>query len=333
MCMKIKRSKLFLFALGFFGLLLACEYLIPPLTPTIPTAPTTPTQITKVDLDKVADDYPSVDSSTSAYPLQMLIACKIMDVSCSWQTQIFDNTLFILPDLIDEEGLELLNTIPRSGTHGSYINLIEGAADFILVAREPSDDELEAAEDNDVELDVQPVALDAFVFLVNVENLIDTLTIDQIREIYRGDITEWSEFTSPGGPIQAYQRNPNSGSQELMEKLVMKGAPMIDAPFMMMQTMIGAINAVSGDPLGIGYSVYYYATFMLPDENVKLIGINGVMPSADNIADRSYPLTTEVYVVVRKDMSSGSTALMLRNWLLTTEGQNIVEESGYVPLD
>lgn len=324
MWIEMNAKKLFVFALGSLALLLSCDTLSSPQSPTI---------IPIIDLDRIAENYPTVDSSTSAYPLQMLIACTILDVSCSWGTHMFDETLFILPDLLSDDGVELLGMIPRSGTHGAYMSLIEGNADFILVAREPSDDEMDAAASNDIELDVRPVALDAFVFLVNVENPIDTLTIQQIMEIYSGSITAWSEFISFEGLIQAYQRNPNSGSQELMEKLVMKGVPMIDAPYMIMPTMIGPINAVSGDPLGIGYSVYYYATFMLPDENVKLIAIKGVIPSAENIADRSYPLTTEVYVVVRQDAPADSTAVMLRNWLLTSEGQRIVQESGYVPVE
>jgi phosphate transport system substrate-binding protein len=84
--------------------------------------------------------------------------------------------------------------------------------------------------------------------------------------------------------------------------------------------------------LGIGYSVYYYVTFMLPDKNVKLIGINGVKPTAESIANHVYPLTAEVYAVTRKNMPKGSTAIMLRDWLLVDEGRAAIVESGYVPI-
>jgi phosphate transport system substrate-binding protein len=95
--------------------------------------------------------------------------------------------------------------------------------------------------------------------------------------------------------------------------------------------MMGPINAISSDPQGIGYSVYFYASFMLPDENVKLLGIEGVVPTSETIANREYSLGTEVYTVVRADMPTDSTAVMLRDWLLTADGQETVEESGYVP--
>lgn len=71
---------------------------------------------------------------------------------------------------------------------------------------------------------------------------------------------------------------------------------------------------------------------MAPQTNVKLCAVNGIAPTRDHIADRTYPLTAPVYVVVRSDLPAGSTALYLRDWLRSTEGQAVVDESGYVPI-
>jgi phosphate transport system substrate-binding protein len=202
---------------------------------------------------------------------------------------------------------------------------------LILVARAPSTDELKAAKEKRVELDVRAFALDAFVFLVNVKNPVDHFKIENMRDIYTGKITDWSTLGGKG-KINAYHRDRNSGSQELFESLVMKGTPVIQAPNMIIPTMMGAVNAIGRDPLGVGYSVYYYATFMLPDENVKLAGVNGINPTSETIAQRAYPLTTEVYAVTRKGMPHGSTATMLRDWLFTAEGKAAIAESGYVPI-
>jgi phosphate transport system substrate-binding protein len=183
------------------------------------------------------------------------------------------------------------------------------------------------------------VALDAFVFLVSTQNSVDDLSVETIRDIYTGKVTRWGELGASigeggadGDPISAYSRNPNSGSQELMETLVMRGATMIEAPDMMLPSMMGPLSAIAGDASGIGYSVYYYATFMLPTEGVKLIGVDGVSPTSANIADRSYALTTEVYAVIREGLPDDHSALLLRDWLLGTGGQTVVEESGYVPV-
>lgn len=298
----------------------------------------------------IAADYPVVDGSTSAHPLQRFIACELLDVPCVWSAMTEENVQrTIIPDPeadIPEQAAQAILDITHNGTNGSYMNLIEGTADVILVAREPSADELQAAEANGVSLDVRAAALDAFVFLVNVENPVESLSVETIRDIYTGDITTWTELgilINPEGEgeelIHAYQRDRNSGSQELMEKLVMRGVPMIDAPDMITTSMVGPFNAIGGNPwtgdgdfLGLGYSVYYYANFMFPHEFVKLIAVDGVFPNSENIAARAYPFTTEVYVAVREGMPADSPAILFRDWLLTEDGQLVIGESGYVPL-
>jgi phosphate transport system substrate-binding protein len=309
-------------------ILIGCA--VPPRAATIaPNA--TPT--IKPDLALIARDYPRVDGSTSTKPLHMVIACKTFGVRCAWQEPIFSERA-IAPDLQDKlrtEASKLFDLTQHTGTNPAYLNLINGKRDLILVARAPSEDELQAAKQNHVELDVRPFALDAFVFLVNVQNPVDHLTLANARDVYTGKITDWATLGGKGA-IKAYQRDRNSGSQELMDALVMRGAPMIHAPDMLIMTMMGAVNAIGRDVSGIGYSVYYYATFMLPDKNVKLVAVNGIPPTSANIAARAYPLIAPVYAVTRKNLPGNSSAALLRDWLLTQEGQAAVAESGYVPL-
>jgi phosphate transport system substrate-binding protein len=298
----------------------------------------------------ITANYPAVDGSTSAHPLQRTLACDLLGVPCTWSAQSEESVQrTIIPDPEQErpeQAGQAILEIKHNGTHGAYMNLIEDAVDVILVARAPSADELQAAQENGVSLDVRPVALDAFVFMVNVENPLESLPLDTLHDIYTGEITTWTELgvrVDPENegeePIQAYQRERNSGSQELMEKLVMQDTPMVDAPNMIVETMLGPFNAIGGNPWtgegdvwGLGYSVYYYAGFMFPHEYVKLIGVDGVLPTSENIASGAYPLATEVYVAVRQDTSQDSTAIMFRDWLLSDDGQRVVEESGYVPL-
>jgi phosphate transport system substrate-binding protein len=287
----------------------------------------------KPDLALIARDYPKVDGSTSTQPLHVVVACKAFGVRCAWQEAIFSERT-IGPDLTQKvraEAGKVFDATRHTGTNSAYVNLIQGKADLILVARAPSADELKMAKERRVELDVRAFALDAFVILVNIQNPIDDLKIENVHAVYTGKITDWATFGGKG-PIKAYQRDRNSGSQELMEALVMQGASMINAPEMIIETMMGAVNAIGRDPLGIGYSVYYYVTFMLPDKNVKLVGISGVKPTADHIATRAYPLTAEVHAVTRKNMPHDSMAIMLRDWLFTDAGRAAIVESGYVPI-
>lgn len=307
------------------------------------------------------EEYPRVDGSTSAQPLGMFVACEMMGVEASrvYQVQRLGSfapgsgrlpiSKVVLPkapqlgvDPMSPEALAVLGRAAyHSGTHDSYVNLIgptdeggaaEPRADLILVARLPSEDELNLAQERKIELDARPVALDAFVFIVNKANAVEDLTVVHIQDIYTGKITNWSQVGGKDEAIRAYQRDKNSGSQELMLSLVMTDRPMIDAPGMIVMGMMGPFNALDHDERGLGFTIFYYQQFMAPDMNVKLCAVDGVMPSSETIASRQYPFVTEVYAVIRKDLDPHSKAYQLRDWLLTAEGQAVVAKSAYVPI-
>jgi phosphate transport system substrate-binding protein len=294
----------------------------------------------------IAQNYPRVDGSTSAKPLQDMIVCYFFGLDCKWewspgsqseryiQFLAYTNQYFIFSE-------KFLPDTKHHGTHDAYMNLINGETDFILVARLPSTDELNEAKAKGITLDAQPVALDAFVMLAHADNPVSTISLDQIRSIYSGRITEWTQIGGLSLPIHAYQREENSGSQELIKALVMGDTPTIDSPEMIVYTMAGPFNAIEGsatnfepgDPNGIGYSVYYYTWFIMgPLQDVKILAVEGVRPTSKTIADRTFPLVAEVYAVTRAGESPTSSAVLLRDWLLTLAGQRVVEESGYVPI-
>ncbi len=91
--------------------------------------------------------------------------------------------------------------------------------------------------------------------------------------------------------------------------------------------------AVSTDPAGIGYSIFFYEENMAPrKESVRLLAVDGVIPSSASIRSRAYPYTTEVYAVTRDDLPKNSLARQLLDWLRSRGGQALIEDCGYVPL-
>jgi len=317
------RSKIFLLVFIPFLLSLGCE-----------KEPTKQEPLV-IDVSHFSiQNYPRVDGSTSAHPLQNVIACYLLGINFEWYDAP-DGTRRIYPDYSDTTKKEIrdyiIDTIQHHGTHGAYVNLISDSTDVILVARGPSDDELKFADSMGVSLNVEEVALDAFVFILNVNIAVDNLTIEQIRGIYTGNISNWRELGGSNSAINAYQREPNSGSQELMEALVMKGLNMVNVPEMVLITMISIINKVELDPWSIGYTVYFYEEFMAQREAVKLCAVNGVKPNYENIYHRRYDLTAPVYAVIRADLDNSSNAYLLWQWLDTNIGQQVVASSGYIP--
>lgn len=232
-----------------------------------------------------------------------------------------------------------LNSIEYTNTHPAYIKLINGETDLIVVT-EPSAEEIELAKKAGVELVVTPVVKEGFVFYVNGNNPVDSLTIEQIQKIYTGEITNWKAVGGNDEEIRAFQRPANSGSQTGMLSLVMNGLEMMTPPKKdLVETMEAIINLVSDYDNGknsIGYSYYYYATTMYStiDENVangiKLLKINGIAPNDETIQNGTYPLQTAYYIVTRKDAENNERVQTLKKAMLSPKGQNIAKEAGYV---
>jgi phosphate transport system substrate-binding protein len=227
------------------------------------------------------------------------------------------------------------NLVRSSQTHQSFINLINNQADIILSARSMSPDERAYADSAGVSLIETPIALDSLVFIVHPSNPIETLTIEQIQNIYTENITNWNEVDGNDAKINPYIRNPNSGSQELMESLVMQDMGTSDFPWSSELTISGMVpvfEMVSTDRNAICYSVFYFREHIIRShQSTKMIAINDIFPDNETISNRSYPLITGVYVVIRSDIDKSSMAYKLYNFLQTELGKEVIRESGYIP--
>lgn len=286
-------------------------------------------------------NYPRVDGSTSAHPLGVLVACKLTGTPCVWFEYGRTRRLWpvILNDVQKQQRAvhpEIHDALNRktfhNGTHKSYVSLVSHEADMIFVARQPSEDELMLAEQKGVEFEIRPVALDAFVFLVHSDNIVKSLSLQQIRDIYSGKITNWKQVGGADQNINAYQRNRNSGSQETMIKLVMKETKMISPVEMIGLSMQGPYNFLAKDKNGIGFTFFYYNSRMSPDPRIRPCAVNNILPGSETIASREYMFVTEVYVVNLKGLAKESASMRLREWLISSQGQKVVAESGYVPV-
>ena len=257
------------------------------------------------------EEYPKVDGATAMYPMSVEIAMAVIGLS-------------------EEEAEDF---ITHNTTAKAYENLINGNADLIFVS-EPSDDILKQAAEAGMEFEMVGIGRDGFIFVVNQQNPVKSLTIGQIQDIYTGKITNWKEVGGEDVDIIPYQRDANSGSQNLMEKMVMKGLPMMKEPAsFVIESMAGLIDEVasfSNSRAALGYSIYLYAKDQYVKDSIQFLSIEGVHPSDETIADGTYPLSKIVYAVFRSDEPEDSTVRKLVNWLRTEEGQAPVEAGGYV---
>ena len=190
-------------------------------------------------------------------------------------------------------------------------------------------------DENPEDIVPTPIGREGFVFFTNVQNKVDSLTQEQLRGIYSGRITNWKEVGGDDIAIRPYQRNGGSGSQQGMiafmgdEKLVTP--PSDEYVFDLMSGIISAISSYHNHPGAIGYSYHYYARVLKGDNNIKLLGVDGVSPDAKTIGSNQYPLTSSFYANSRKDNDNPNTQKLI-DWVLSKQGQELVEKSGYAPL-
>ncbi|MBR4188465.1 MAG: substrate-binding domain-containing protein [Kiritimatiellae bacterium] len=176
------------------------------------------------------------------------------------------------------------------------------------------------------------VARDAFVFFVNAANPATNLTSGQIRDIYSGRATAWRDLGIDfGAPLVAYQRNRNSGSQTMLER-IMGDVPPAAAPKERRSDGMGGIFSAVADyrnqPGAIGFSFRYYATELVAAGETRLLSIDGVAPTPDNIRSGRYPFIADAYLVTAGERSPDTRRLA--EFLVSPEGRALVEAVGYV---
>ena len=169
-----------------------------------------------------------------------------------------------------------------------------------------------------MELVYVPIGLEAFVFFVNRDNPVDNLTVDEIRAIYAGDIRNWKSVGGENRVINPVTRLEGSGSQSMMD------AFMGDTP-------IGGKSALALFGGAIGFSFRYYLDDMVDNAGVKMLSVNGVYPSRDNIRTRTYPIVAQFFAIYRADNKNENIPRLIE-WILSEEGQTLIEACGYTGL-
>lgn len=144
------------------------------------------------------EEFPKVDGATAMLPMVGEITKSVLGYT-------------------DEQAQKYLDENTQGKSAKVYASLIKKEKDLIFVS-EPSDDILKQAKEANVEFDMTGIGRDGFVFIVNKDNPVNSLTIEQIQKIYTGEITNWNQVGGNDEEIVAFQREQNSGSQNLMEK-------------------------------------------------------------------------------------------------------------------
>ena len=166
--------------------------------------------------------------------------------------------------------------------------------------------------------------MDAIAIVVHPSNKISELTLEQVKEIFAGKITNWKEVGGEDKPIVVVIREEGSGTRETFEKKVMKGEECTEHAIQ--KPSNGAVKAtVATNENAIGYIGLGYV-----DASVKALRINGVAPTKDTAGGGEYPISRKLYMITKGEPKGAVKEFL--EFMLSAEGQKIVEEQGFVPL-
>lgn len=263
------------------------------------------------------DNYPKMGGSLAALPLGQAVTATVLGIE-------------------REETAEYI--LFEGSTTDNYRRLIYGEFD-ILLAYEPSQEALRLAEENGFEWELTPIGRDALVFIANQDNPVHNLGDEQIRGVYSGAITNWRELGGNDAEIIAYQRNKDSGSQTLFDKLINLGYDLVTPPQeKIIGSMIGLLEVVADYDNSIdalGYTVYYYLTNMEPDKLARsqILSVDGVECNNDTIRSGAYPYTNDFYVVIPAGLAEDAPARVLYNWICSEQGRELAQRENYVTVE
>ena len=259
---------------------------------------------------KLMENLPVLDGAAALVPVYAAIIDNVYPVgSVTYEGGVFSDDNFYGENFAPDSKMQYKNTVR------GYKAIVDGETDILFCAA-PSAEQKQYAEEQGVELVYVPVGLEAFVFFVNENNPIDSLTTAEIRGIYSGEYTNWKELGGADRVINPVTRLSGSGSQSAMDSF-------------MGETAIGGKSLFAITGASIGYSFRYYLDGIVDNGSVKMLSLNGVYPSAENIQNGSYPIVAKFYAIYRADNENENIQILI-DWLLSDEGQTLIEQSGYV---
>ncbi len=262
---------------------------------------------------KLAEDLPVLDGAAALVPVYASIIDNVYPEGCvTYEGGKFSDDNFYGENFAPDSAMQYKNTVR------GYKAIVDGETDILFCAS-PSAEQKAYAEEKGVELVYVPVGLEAFVFFVNKDNPVDGLTIEQIRKIYSGEYKNWKEVGGANRVINPVTRLEGSGSQSAMD------------------SFMGEYKIANKSPLAvfgasIGFSFRFYLDGMVANEDVKMIKLNGVYPDAENIRSGDYPVISSFYAIYRADNDNPNIPLLIK-WILSDEGQTLIENCGYVRIE
>lgn len=289
------------------------------------------------------EDFPVLDGAEACYPVYSSLALaaykNIAEIEADYkkkaeekvESRDFNKDDYTLMDIYYNNGRYVSFTNSSEG----YYRLVNGSVDIMIGAR-PSQSQKDYASSVNEQIVTTPIGREAFIFFTQASNPVDNLTSEQIRSIYHGDITNWRDVGGKNQKIIAFQRPEESGSQVAM-RWFMGDVSLADPKtfdIVNVGPMGGVVTEVAqyNDEKGaLGYTFKYFLTGLNQEENVKILSVDGVYPSTENIKNGTYPAAVSLVAATLASNDKLYVKKMME-FMLSDDGQEIIEQTGYAAL-
>jgi len=203
--------------------------------------------------------------------------------------------------------------------------LMGGFCDIAGASRLPFKEELEMAQNRNVEYIDHVIGAYSVAVVVNATNGVGNLTRAQVRDIFTGVIRSWKDVGGPDAPIHLFIRDPISGTYLGFRELAMENKPYADTPNLF-TNYLGIVDAVARDANGIGYS----SLELENNPDVKPVSIGGIEPNAADVNKGVYPYARILHYYTRKGRETPE-ALDFIQFVLSPQGQTVLTRMGFTP--
>ncbi len=262
--------------------------------------------------------------------LLVLLMVFIVNTAFCGTSIVIKGSTTVLPicQKIAEEFMKIqpdTNLSVSGGGSGNGIKAImDKTCDIAMSSRFIKAKEIALACEKDILPVPHRIAIDCIVPVVHPENKITNITMEQLKKIYTGKITNWKEFGGINKKIVIISRDTSSGTYEVWHKKVLKKERVI--PSALLQASNGAVaQAISYNKYAIGYIGIGYI-----NKDLKALKVNGITATSDTALNGMFPISRPLFLFTN-GWPEGKSASFI-NFIVSPKGQSFVKAAGFVPL-
>ena len=207
--------------------------------------------------------------------------------------------------------------VQQVGSSAGIKNTIDGTSNLGMSSRDLKYEEAQS-------LDETQIAIDGIAVVTNTENKVSDLTMDQVKDIFTGKITNWKEVGGEDAQIVVVSREEGSGTRDGFQEIVGFESDALTKDAQICDGSGNVKSTVEGNKNSIGYISFGYL-----DKTLNDLKINGVKANDDNVVANKYPISRPFLVVNKKD-SLTDEAKGFIDFIMSDEGQNIVSKEGFI---